>query len=232
MTPWSVLCFLSTKASILANLQIHRTDKFLVLTVFFYLHPNFIPFTPIQLKSMETIGIYAQLLCTSHCRHSPGTMTIELNSTEAPSGLTPSWRHQRDPLYQLRPVSQSPISPTSSSCLLSPQSLGATLPRIPGDIPHPHPMTILGRIHKSHAPRLPLRPFCRFLPVVLQPLPSSPTALPVFFSTSFQAFLSKSFLLKFPTCFSLPESVYGEFYPKQLMLLTLGKTNSNKNFRD
>lgn len=94
------------------------------------------------------------------------------------------------------------------------------------------PMTKHGRIHKSHAPCLPLRPFCRFLPVVLQLLPSSPTALPVFLSTSFQAFLSKSFLLKFPTCFSLPESVYGEFYSKQLVLLTLGKTNSNKNFRD
>lgn len=46
---------------------------------------------------------------------------------EAPSGLTPSWRHLRDLLYQLRPISQSSFSPTSSSCLLSCQSLGAAL---------------------------------------------------------------------------------------------------------
>lgn len=106
-----------------------------------------------------------------------GTHQVQwlLNCTlEAPSGLTPSWRHQRDRLYQLRPASQSPFSPTSSSCLLSPQSLGDTLPRIPGDIPHPCPMTIHGGIHKSHAPCLPLRPFCRFQPVVVQPLRSSP----------------------------------------------------------
>lgn len=164
----------------------------------------------------------------------PGTENIMLPSAEAPSRLRPSLNRQRDWPWRLvlRSYSSFHPSPLPSSSLLSQQSPGVILPRIPRDIPHPKSNDYPGWDSQNPPtpPWPPLRLFLRFLPTVLWQRPST-NATPLTSPFPFQIFLPTSSLLKLPAWVYLSGSIYWELYPKQSAVLTLRKANSDATFR-